>query len=58
MKTYTFKQLVAMIAEIETKDDFNNITCGAIAKSFEAEKISYKDYEMLWKLAEKVANYR
>lgn len=57
-KTYTFKQLVAMIAEIETEEDFNRVTCGAISRSFQHEKITWKDHETLWKLAEKVAGYR
>ena len=58
MKTYTFKQLVLLIAEIETEEDFQNVTGGAISRSFQAEKITYKDYEILWKLAEKVAGYK
>lgn len=53
-KTYTFKQLVAMLAGIKNEDDFNNVTCAAIKHSFEADKITYKDYELLWDLAEKI----
>lgn len=51
LKSYTFKQLVTIIADADVKTwgDFNLIG-GAIAYSFDHEKITYKDYELLFKL--------
>lgn len=47
----TFKKLVVLIAEsrIKTWDDFNEIA-GQVSRSFETEKITYKDYETLHSL--------
>ena len=56
-KAYTFKQLVVMISEIETEEDYNYVTCSAIKNSFEADKITWKDHEVLWALADKVAAF-
>lgn len=49
-----FKQLVAAIAGIESEED-RNYVCGEINLSFEHEKISWKDHEMLYQLACRLA---
>lgn len=51
LKAYTFKQLVCIIADadIKTWGDFA-LVGGAISYSFEHEKITYNDYELLYKL--------
>ena len=49
----SFKQLVQMIHDIETEDDRNK-TWGEINKSFESDKITWKDHEMLYDLASMV----
>ena len=46
----TFKQLVKMIHGIKTEEDRDEV-CGAIAKSFESERITYSDYNLLFDLA-------
>ena len=48
-----FKKLVAMIATIETMEDFNTV-CGCVSDAFQHEKISYKDYELLFDLLKKI----
>ena len=50
----TFKQLVALISEINSEDD-RSYTLGEIDRSFEREKTSWSDHEMLYQLACKVA---
>ena len=50
----TFKQLVALISEINSEDD-RSYTLGEIDRSFEREKISWSDHDMLYQLACKVA---
>ena len=49
-----FKQLVMEISEIESEND-RRIVCGDIDKSFEHGKISWKDHEILYNLACKIA---
>lgn len=49
-----FKKLIAMIATIETKDDFDTV-CGRISDAYQNEKISYKDYELCFDLIKKIA---
>ena len=49
----TFKKLVIMIDNIKTKDDVL-YTWAAINKSFEADKISWNDHELLYDLASKI----
>lgn len=46
----TFKQLVKMIHDIKTEEDKNKVF-GQIDRSYEMEKINYKDHEMLYDLA-------
>ena len=50
----TFKQLVVLISRISTEDD-RSYALGEIDRSFEREKISWNDHEMLYQLACKVA---
>lgn len=46
----TFKKLVERIAQgVKTWDEFNEVG-GQISRSFDTEKITYKDYEMLYDL--------
>ena len=46
----TFKKLVERIAQgVKTWDEFNEVG-GQISRSFETEKITYKDYETLYDL--------
>lgn len=48
-----FKKLVAQIADIITQDDFD-AACGAIDRAFQSEKITWKDYELLYRLLAQV----
>ena len=50
----TFKQLVQAISEIRTEND-RLAVCGEINKSFEHDKITWKDHEMLYGLACRIA---
>lgn len=50
----TFKQLVVLISRISTEDD-RSYALGELDRSFEREKISWNDHEMLYQLACKVA---
>ena len=45
----TFKQIITAIAVIKTIEDLNNVERD-IKRSFENEKITYKDYETAVKL--------
>ena len=49
----SFKQLVKVISEINSEDSFN-AACGDIDRSFQAEKITWDDHELLYKLVSKV----
>lgn len=52
MKTLTFKQLVENIAALTPGDEEKiNTVCGMINRSYENEKISFKDHENLFKIA-------
>lgn len=46
-KFLTFKELIKLFSEIETEDDFNR-ACGEIDNSFQHEKISWGDHELLY----------
>lgn len=52
-KWLTFKQLVVEIANAENGEDEFWRVGHEINLSFEHEKITWQDHEMLWKLAEK-----
>lgn len=56
MKTfYTFKQLVVRIAEADTTDlDTCNELCAEVDSSFDRDKITWNDHEVLYKLIGKV----
>ena len=43
----SYKQIVGCIAAITTKEDYNTV-CGMIDFSFQKEKISWKDHEVLY----------
>lgn len=45
----TFKQLVKAIAHITSKDEWDMLY-GEIARSFDKEKITFADYELLYDL--------
>ena len=49
----TFKQLVDTIASISSKEDFNR-ACGEIDDSFQHDKITWNDHELLYKLISKL----
>lgn len=51
----SFKQLVKVISEINSEDSFN-AACGDIDISFQNDKITWDDHELLYKLVSKV-NY-
>ena len=53
VKFKTFKQLVDTISNISSDEDFNE-ACGEIDISFQHDKISWKDHELLYKLVSKV----
>ena len=46
-KALSYKQIVGCIAAITTKEDYNKV-CGMIDFSFQKEKISWKDHEVLY----------
>lgn len=48
-----FKKLVAMIVNIENHEDFDKV-CGMIEITFNHDKISRKDYELLYALLNKI----
>ena len=50
----SFKKLVEMIAAAETVEDLNEC-CGAVDRSYQSEKISFKVNELLYKLSNKLA---
>lgn len=52
----TFKKLVELIASIETMEEYNE-TCGMIDDSFQHEKITWKDHELLYTLVSKIGDY-
>lgn len=49
----TYKQLVEQLSEIKTKEDLWNL-CGEIDRSYQHEKITYKDNETLYKIINNV----
>lgn len=49
----TFKQLVAQLSEIKTTQDLWDL-CGEIDRSYQHEKITYKDNETLYKIINNV----
>ena len=51
----SFKQLVEALSQVHSKEDTNEVM-GQIDNSFQAEKISWKDHEMLYELASIVYN--
>lgn len=51
-KPKTYKQLIEAMAEMETEDDLNRV-CFEIDWSFQKEKITAKDLQILFKLAGK-----
>lgn len=52
-KPFTYKQLVAQIAAAKTLDDAGTVG-GQINMSFEAEKITWADFETLWALLNRI----
>ena len=52
-KAKTLKQLVALLAEIKNEDDAG-VAGGEINWSFESEKITWQDHEMLYKILSKI----
>lgn len=52
-----FKKLVALILEVETPDDLNH-ACGEIDRAYQAEKISYKDNKLLYKMIQKISDLK
>ena len=53
-KFLTFKELVKLFSEVETEDDFNR-ACGEIDNSFQHEKISWNDHQLLYRLAKPIS---
>lgn len=49
-KALSFKQLVNLLADVKTEEDFNR-ACGQIDMSFQHDKITWNDNELLYKLA-------
>jgi hypothetical protein len=49
MKYKTFKQLVKLISEIKNEQQMNEV-CYQIDMSFQNEKITFQDNEMLYKI--------
>lgn len=49
MKVKTFKQLVIDVANAKTAEDLDNICCD-VKRSFETQKISWKDHEIIYAL--------
>lgn len=49
----TFKKLVQLICAIRTKYDLDN-ACAQIDHSFNLEKITFADHEMLYELVAKI----
>lgn len=49
----TYKQLVEQLSEIKTTEDLWNL-CGEIDRSYQHEKITYKDNETLYKIINNV----
>ena len=45
----TFKQLVSQLAEVRTREDLWTL-CGDIDRSYQHEKITYKDNETLYQI--------
>lgn len=45
-----FKRLVAAISEINSEESLNYV-CGEIDRSFDREKITWKEHEMLYQTA-------
>ena len=48
-KIMTFKQLVVLISEIKNEEDYWE-ACGKIDISFQKEKITWKDHEVLFNI--------
>lgn len=48
----TFKKLVQAISEIKSYEDCNKVA-RQIDRSFEIEKTTWKDHEMLWSILSK-----
>lgn len=46
----SFKQLVEALSHVHSKEDTNEVM-GQIDNSFQAERISWKDHEILYELA-------
>lgn len=49
-----FKKIVAAIAEINTREDVDNVL-GMIDTAFQHEKISWKDHEVLFGIVGKIS---
>ena len=49
----TYKKLVEQLSEIKTTEDLWNL-CGEIDRSYQHEKITYKDNETLYKIINNV----
>lgn len=52
-KALSYKQIVGCIAAITTREDFNKV-CGMIDSSYQHEKISWKDHEILYAVVGKI----
>jgi len=48
-KALNYKQIIEIISTIDSLEAFNT-ACGEIDISFQADKISWKDHEQLYKL--------
>ncbi len=51
IKAKTFKEIVNTLAAVATKEDVYN-AMGDIDRAFQAEKITWKDHENLYAIAE------
>ena len=55
MDTTMYKKLVGMIAEAITNEELNEVM-GKIDLAFQQEKITWKDHEVLYKIASRLYN--
>lgn len=53
MQYLTFKQLIRMLAEVETKADAWDVEC-EVKKSYEHDKITWADHELIYSLLGKL----
>lgn len=52
-RVLTFKQLVVLLSKVRCKEDLNNF-CFQVDMSYQHEKISYKDNDTLYYIANNV----